>query len=69
MRNEDAFAGGRKTYLIKIIILTTTHPLTLSRTCEARAACEGHFLHSFVEYDLVDGTCDRGKEKSRVVNE
>ena len=51
--------------------MTITHPLTPSRTCEARAVVEVHTLHSFGEYDLIDGTCGReGDEKrNKVRNE
>ena len=42
--------------------LIITHPLTLSRTCEALAVVEVHGLHAFGEYDLVDGTCGREGE-------
>ena len=61
MRNEG-YAAGLKTYLINIIIrdlLDHTHPLTVSRTCEALAEGEVHGLHSFGEYDLVDSACGR----------
>ena len=46
--------------------LTITHPLNLSRTCEALAVAEVHGLHAFGEYDLVDGPCGReGEERKR----
>ena len=52
------------------IFLTITHPLTLSRTCEALAVAEVHALHSFGEYEFVDSACERegeerGKDKVR----
>ena len=37
----------------------TTHPLTLSRTCEALAPLEVHGLHAVGEHELVDSTCGR----------
>ena len=52
--------------------LTFTHPLTLSRTCEAVAPIEVHGLHTHGEHDLVDSTCGReGEErkKDKVRNE
>ena len=52
--------------------MTFTHPLTLSRTCEAKAVAEVHGQHAFGEYDLVDGTCERkGKKrkKEKMMNE
>ena len=52
--------------------MATTHPLTVSRTCEAIALLEVHGLHAFGEHDLVDGTCGREgdeKEKEKVRNE
>ena len=46
--------------------MTITHPLTLSRTCEALAELEVHGLHAVGEHDLVDGTCGReGKERKK----
>ena len=43
--------------------MNLTHPLTLSRTCEARAAVEEHGLHALEKHDLVDSTCGwEGKE-------
>ena len=45
--------------------MTITHPLTLSRTCEARAVLEVHGLHTLGEHDLVDGTCGREGEKRK----
>ena len=50
--------------------MTITHPLTLSRTCEACAVAEVHALHSVGEHDLVDSACgregeERGKDKVR----
>ena len=38
---------------------TFTHPLTLSRTCEALTEHKVHFLHALGEHELVDGTCGR----------
>ena len=44
--------------------MTTTHPLTVSRTCEVLAEGEVHGLHSFGEYDLVDSACgEEGEER------
>ena len=41
-------------------------PITLRRTCDARAAVEFHFLHALGEHDLVDLACGReGKERER----
>ena len=61
MMGEEACAAGRKNVLNKY----EPHSfLTLSRTCEARAAVEVHGLHAFGEHDLVDGTC--GREGQRV---
>ena len=37
--------------------MNLTHPITLSRTCEAEAAGEAHVLHALGEHDLVDSTC------------
>ena len=51
--------------------MTTTH-LTLSRTCATHAAAEGHVIHAFGEYDLVEGTCEREgemRERKTVRNE
>ena len=42
--------------------MTFTHPLTLSRTCEAPAVLEVHGLHSFGKLQLGDVTC---KKKDR----
>ena len=47
--------------------MTFTHQLTLSRTCEATAVLEVYALHTHGEYELVDGTCGRGKEGRRRV--
>ena len=51
--------------------MTFTHTLT-RRTCEAPAVPEVNGLHSFGEYDLVDGTCEREgevRERKTVRNE
>ena len=46
--------------------MTFTHPLTLSRTCEAIAEAEVHLLHAHGEHDLVDSACGReGKEREK----
>ena len=54
-----------KTYLIKLSgnFNDDTHPLTISRTCEAMAPIERHVLHSVGEQELVDGTCGREREE------
>ena len=52
--------------------MTITHTLSLSRTCEATAVREGHGLHAFGKYDLVDSACGREgdeREKDKVRNE
>ena len=46
----------------------TLTPLTLSLTGDGPSRAEGHTLHSFGEYDLVNGTYGRGKEGRRRVN-
>ena len=46
--------------------MTTTHPLTVSRTGEALAVRKVHFLHAHGEHDLVDGTCgSEGEERGK----
>jgi hypothetical protein len=43
-----------------------TLPLTVSRTCDALAAPEGHTLHAVGERELVDGACERkGEEREK----
>ena len=44
--------------------MTITHPLTLSRTCEATAA--GEVLHAVRKHDLVDSACGKeGEEREK----
>ena len=63
--------GWPQSVLNKIVMffrepfLTITHPLTLSRTCEAVAVAEVHGLHSFGEYDLIDSACGREGERGK----
>ena len=52
--------------------MTITHPLTVSRTCDALAVVEVHGLHAVGEHDLADVTCGREgdeREREKVRNE
>ena len=53
MRNEGRAAADRQKLLNKYDHHSS---LTISRTCEARAAVEAHGLHAHGEDDLVDST-------------
>ena len=46
--------------------MNLTHPLTLSRTCEALAEAEVYALHTPGKHDLVDLACEgEGKERKK----
>ena len=69
MRNEEACAAESQERKIN---MNLTHPLTLSRTCEALAVAEVHGLHAFGEHELVDSACGwegEVREKDKVRNE
>jgi hypothetical protein len=46
------------TYIIQGNLVNHTHPLTLSRTCEARALCEVHRLHAHGKLQMCDVPCE-----------
>ena len=64
VRNEGRTAAGLQK---RINLKYDPHSsLTLSRTCEARAAAEVHALHARGEHDLVDSACGReGKDREK----
>ena len=61
VRNEGRAAAGRQNVLNKYD--NHSSPITLSRTCDARAAVDVHFLHALGEHKFTDVTCGRGKAK------
>ena len=68
VRNEEACVAVRQKLFNKLRSgnrLTLTHPLTVSRTCEARALVEVHGLHAHGKLQLGDIPCEIEHREAR----